>query len=748
MSATWHIGDTRQVLATLPDNSVDLVLTSPPFLALRSYLPADDPNKPLEMGSEATPGEFLDALLDVVVECRRVLAPHGSLCIELGDTYAGSGGAGGDYGDEGWRAGQLTYRQQQMVEPKTERGPRLQDRRHNATTGNKNRDKRPGWPLDKSLCLIPESFRWALAYGRNPFTGRTIEPWRIRNVVRWCRPNPPVGALCVDDQTEALTPDGWRRHDQLSDGDLIAAYDPRTDSCRFLPAKFVRWEREGEPMIVVEKRKTSQWLTEDHRCWTRTRKAPPHVRLARDLTNECETLLAAPFDDVPGPAPVTVERAALLGWFIAEGTPHGRTARIVQSQTANPHKVDRIRSLLDTDGADYSESSYIARYNGSTIVTFTVKGELAEWLNLHHKRLPMQYVTTWPEAQARALFDALIDGDGHRRKNAEGVLFHQQDEAVADAMQVLATRLGFLASKRWQPTLRLWQVTMSAGTRWHKLRQWEGEGIRRELYTGVVWCPMVETSFWLARRNGRTFITGNSDKFRPATSEMVIACTGRNRYFDLDAVRTAHDVASVTRSQSNAPRRMTSRATACPDNGENPDGSAPTLNPAGAPPLDWWRIPTQPYRGAHYATWPEALCITPIEAMCPRKVCLACNTPFERIVKSTAMLDGKPLESSVNASGRGGSAAHGFDHNRLSTERETLGWACGCSVREIAEGRGRETDWRPGVVLDPFAGTGTTGAVAIGHGRHFIGIDLDPRNYHLARERIGMFLQLAEAVPA
>ena len=62
---------------------------------------------------------------------------------------------------------------------------------------------------------------------------------------------------------------------------------------------------------------------------------------------------------------------------------------------------------------------------------------------------------------------------------------------------------------------------------------------------------------------------------------------------------------------------------------------------------------------------------------------------------------------------------------------ETLGWSdCG------------HNNWRPGIVLDPFAGSGTTLAVATGHGRDAIGIDLDPRNAELARERVGMFLTI------
>lgn len=62
MTATWHTGDTRDITATLPDGSVDLILTSPPFLALRSYLPADHPDKHREIGSEATPAGTVGAV--------------------------------------------------------------------------------------------------------------------------------------------------------------------------------------------------------------------------------------------------------------------------------------------------------------------------------------------------------------------------------------------------------------------------------------------------------------------------------------------------------------------------------------------------------------------------------------------------------------------------------------------------------------------------------------------------------------
>ena len=77
----------------LADDSVDLVCTSPPYFALRSYQDGSE-HYDGQIGSEPTPAEFVDALLEVTAECVRVLKPSGSLWVNLGDKYAGSGGGG------------------------------------------------------------------------------------------------------------------------------------------------------------------------------------------------------------------------------------------------------------------------------------------------------------------------------------------------------------------------------------------------------------------------------------------------------------------------------------------------------------------------------------------------------------------------------------------------------------------------------------------------------------------------------
>ena len=82
-------GDAVEQLKTLPDDSIDMCLTSPPYFSLRNYDVAG------QIGQEETPDEYIDRLLSVFAEVHRVLKPEGTLWLNIGDAYAGSGqGAG------------------------------------------------------------------------------------------------------------------------------------------------------------------------------------------------------------------------------------------------------------------------------------------------------------------------------------------------------------------------------------------------------------------------------------------------------------------------------------------------------------------------------------------------------------------------------------------------------------------------------------------------------------------------------
>ena len=92
-----YYGDNRVVLPQLIERGIrcNAIITSPPYLGLRSYLDNDDENKDLEIGNEQTVDEYINNLVAIFSLCRELLYDDGTLWVVISDSYAGSGGQGG-----------------------------------------------------------------------------------------------------------------------------------------------------------------------------------------------------------------------------------------------------------------------------------------------------------------------------------------------------------------------------------------------------------------------------------------------------------------------------------------------------------------------------------------------------------------------------------------------------------------------------------------------------------------------------
>jgi hypothetical protein len=88
MSEHWlnrvHFGDCLETLRRMPDGLVHTCVTSPPYFGLRDY------GHPGQIGLEASPEEFVQRLVLVFREVRRVLRDDGTAWVNMGDSYAGS----------------------------------------------------------------------------------------------------------------------------------------------------------------------------------------------------------------------------------------------------------------------------------------------------------------------------------------------------------------------------------------------------------------------------------------------------------------------------------------------------------------------------------------------------------------------------------------------------------------------------------------------------------------------------------
>ena len=153
-TATLYYGqDVRDTLRTLPDASIHTVCTSPPYFGLRDY------GAEGQIGLEPTPEEFVAALVEVFREVKRVLRPDGTLWVNLGDSYAGSG--------KGRRADGTSAHE-----------GRIQSANKGTTTGKLFKADFPGCK-PKDLIGIP----WMVAFALKS------DGWYLRQDIIWSKPS-------------------------------------------------------------------------------------------------------------------------------------------------------------------------------------------------------------------------------------------------------------------------------------------------------------------------------------------------------------------------------------------------------------------------------------------------------------------------------------------------------------------------------------------------------------------------------
>lgn len=134
----------------------------------------------------------------------------------------------------------------------------------------------------------------------------------------------------------------------------------------------------------------------------------------------------------------------------------------------------------------------------------------------------------------------------------------------------------------------------------------------------------------------------------------------------------------------------------------------------------------------HYAVMSEKLAEVCVLAGTPEKVCVTCGAPWVRIIKGKKETKAERLSRiGAKADGvvaprhDGGVLQQGLHIGKFP--KETLGWKPTCDC---------EAECIPGIVLDPFSGTATTGAVALRHRRRYYGIDIDAEMMPVAKARL------------
>jgi predicted phosphodiesterase len=340
-------------------------------------------------------------------------------------------------------------------------------------------------------------------------------------------------ALCLDDQTEVFTDNGWKLFKDLQHNEMVATLNPSSNKLEFqLPTDYIAQEYSGD-MISFQGQKYDMVVTPDHRMWVRRAwKDKWEFVYAKDITQGRQWKInrvipnwdgySNNFIFLPPPSKgatgvcknyatkVDIKLwAEFVGWMLSEGNLSHANQRveISQNKQVNPDKCERIVSLIQKMGFTcYQDDHRIVISSKQLYEIFKGMG------HSHEKQIDASLKNAKKDVLL-ALLDGLFLGDG-TIKNGKYQNYTTNSPQLADDVQEILLKCGISAvikkyndrKSSFNQTRPIYQISCSYQMTEPGL--WNSP--RTVPYNGMVYCVSVPNQIILVRRNGKVAWTGNS----------------------------------------------------------------------------------------------------------------------------------------------------------------------------------------------------------------------------------------------
>ena len=329
---------------------------------------------------------------------------------------------------------------------------------------------------------------------------------------------------CVDTETEALTQRGWLGINQITDNDTILSYSNK--NLTWSSIKSIYRNDYNGPMHYITSRSIDSLITPKHKLVTARGLVEVELVKQSDQVIVMGNAVSAPAEKT-----FTDSFVELAGWIMTEG--NYQTEKQLVTVYQNPGvKADRIRKCLTTLGFKFSEA--LQKKNLSFLLSRPASNEIFKIFPV--KNLTMDFILKLTQDQRELLINTMLAGDGWRRTGGH-MSYCQKDKEHIDLFQALLTMSGKksnyhyvtdhpaagklvnfysinIFSKRGNKTLGAC-LNFNGGLN-------NGKGLDRSQgkvafpnvptvpYNGQVWCPETEYGNFVARRNGKVYLTGNT----------------------------------------------------------------------------------------------------------------------------------------------------------------------------------------------------------------------------------------------
>lgn len=308
--------------------------------------------------------------------------------------------------------------------------------------------------------------------------------------------NGMVMAHCFSEDTELLTFDGWKSHDAIQTGDLLATMNIETSKLEYQPAlrKFEQ-DYDGDMCHfqsyaadhLVTPNHGMVYCSQDNTAW--------RMRHAESLPNTGAWIPVSAENTLPD-YDISDDALRLLVWVIADG--HIQSDRTIAFHLKKDRKIQRVKELLTRMNIVFRESA-----TETTRIKFDNNG--------FQKTIP-DFYKHLSSRQCRIFLEEYAYTDGTRHDgNDDYYSLSTSVRSVADRIQHIAIASGSKCNMSIQDTGE-WGLHYSLRIRVGVTKTSQDRAMTIAAYNGKVFCFETQNHTLVARRNGKVIITSNSNQ--------------------------------------------------------------------------------------------------------------------------------------------------------------------------------------------------------------------------------------------
>lgn len=354
---------------------------------------------------------------------------------------------------------------------------------------------------------------------------------------------------CVDDKTEALTIDGWKKYNEINVGTLILTKNPITGILEWQPIEKVNIYPDYDGDLYSIEGKTFSALTNGKHRWLCNHNTKPNSKVefvtTEELYNSKVVMPIHRTGEYLGNKNkiLSDDMVFILGIILTDGhiryyqdkskPRYGKPWYVVITQSKEKN-IPIIQNVVDKIGYNYnykvSGKKHVWKFNK----------DFADYLHniIPNKELNMGLLNSLTKKQIKLLLDGMILGDGCKK----GTRIITSSIEQANLIQILIVMAGYYSNILIKDNRGVhfsnkvksgkivtknvsYLVTIGKNKHFHHISTRGTNHIKKiSNQNKLIWCPTVNNGTWVCRRNGKTYITGNSTNMpcQSAASDMAL----------------------------------------------------------------------------------------------------------------------------------------------------------------------------------------------------------------------------------